>query len=219
MCFSAEVSFGASAIISTVGIIAIKKSNNKEELFFAMIPLMFGIQQLFEGWLWLAVQNEQYNALEGLATYGFLIFAQMIWPVWVPLSIYFMEKNKRRKRLISVSLTAGIFLAILLGYRLIFYDVSAHIDQQHIFYKVGHFQSTNWWSGIFYMLPAVFPFVFSSNRHVNYLGILMLLFFVVSKIFYLNYMISVWCLFAAILSMYIFFILKKQENQNVSMRV
>ena len=219
MCFSAEVSFGASAVISTVGIIAIKKSTHKEQLFFAMIPLMFGIQQFFEGWLWVALQNEKYRASEGIATYGFLIFAQVIWPVWVPLSIYFMEKEKHRKRLISISLAAGIFLFVLLGYRMIRYDVSAHIEQQHIFYQVGHFQSTNWWSGIFYMLPAVFPFIFSSIRHVNYMGILMLLFFVVSKIFYLRYMISVWCLFAAVLSLYIFFILKKQEYQKVFKRV
>jgi len=219
MCFSAEVSFGASAVISTVGIIAIKKSAQKEQLLFAMIPLLFGIQQFFEGWLWVSLQNEKYSASEGVATYGYLIFAQVIWPVWVPLSIYFTEKKKRRKYLISISLATGIFLSILLGYRMIVYDVSAHIDQQHIFYKVGHFQSTNWWSGIFYMLPAVFPFIFSSVRHINYMGILMLLFFVVSKFFYLEYMISVWCLFAAVLSMYIFFILKMQESQKVSGRV
>lgn len=212
MCFSAEVSFGASAVITTVGVMAIKKSAKKEQLFFAMIPLLFGIQQFFEGWLWVALENEGHRTLEMLSTYGFLIFAQLIWPVWVPLSAYMVEKDKRRKRIISISLALGIFLFLLLGYRLIVYNVTAHIDQQHIFYVVGHFKSTNWWSGIFYLLPAVFPFIFSSVRQINYMGILMLLFFVIAKLFYLKYMISVWCLFAAIMSIYIFYIMKRQQD-------
>lgn len=212
MCFSAEVSFGASAVITTVGALAIKKSTKKEQLLFAMIPLLFGVQQFFEGVLWLALENSQYAQWTSVATFGFLIFAQLIWPVWVPLSTYVLEKDKKRKRIIAVSLTLGVFLFLLLGYRMIVYDVTTQIDQQHIFYTVGHFKSTNWWSGIFYLLPAAFPFVFSSNRHINYLGVLMLLLFVVSKVFYLKYMISVWCMFAAVLSIYIFFILKKEEK-------
>lgn len=211
MCFSAEVSFGASAIISTVGVVALKKNKQKERLFFAAIPLMFGIQQFFEGWLWLALQNTEYSFLESTATFGFLIFAQLIWPFWVPLSTYRLEQNKQRKGWIAYSLIIGVVLFIILGYRMLFYPVSAHIDRQHIFYQVGHFQSTNWWSGILYLFPAVLPFILSSKRQINYLGIAMLLFFVVAKIFYLKYMISVWCMFAAVLSIYIVFILKKER--------
>lgn len=212
MCFSAEVSFGASAVITTVGALAIKKSKSKEQLLFAMIPLLFGIQQFCEGCLWLALENEQLGHLAGVSSYGFLIFAQLIWPVWVPLSIYVLEKNTIRKRLLGFSLATGVVLFAVLAYRMVFYEVSAQIDQHHIFYTVGHFQSTNWWSGILYLLPAAFPFVFSSNKHINYMGILMLLLFVVSKVFYLKYMISTWCLFAALLSVYIYFIVKKQQG-------
>ncbi len=212
MCFSAEVSFGASAVISTVGILAIKKSQNKEQLFFAMIPLMFGVQQFFEGWLWVALQNDGYRTTEIIATYGFLIFAQLIWPVWIPLSAFFIEKKRPRKRIIAFSLSVGVILFIILGIRMIAYDVTAQIDHQHIYYQVGTFQSTNWWSGILYLLPALFPFLFSSIKQINYLGILMLLLFVVAKVFYIKYMISVWCMFAAVLSIYIYFILKKQES-------
>ena len=176
-----------------------------------MIPLLFGIQQFFEGWLWVALQNEGYRTTEMLATYGFLIFAQLIWPVWVPLSVFMIEKNKRRKQIIAGSLTLGIAMFILLGYRMVAYDVTAHIDHHHIYYVVGHFASTNWWSGMLYLLPAVFPFIFSSERHINYLGIVMLLFFVIAKLFYLKYMISVWCFFAAVMSVYILFITKKKE--------
>ncbi len=215
MCFSAEVSFGASAVISTVGVLAVRKSTKKEQIFFAMVPLLFGMQQFFEGWLWVALANDGYPIIETIATYGFLLFAQLIWPVWIPLSVFTMETHPKRKRLIGFALATGLTLSFLLGYRMLFYPVTAHIDQHHIYYSVGHFQSTNWWSGIFYLLPAVFPFVFSSRRAINYLGLLMLLLFVVAKVFYLKYMISTWCLFAALLSVYILFILERENTAAV----
>ncbi|NPA35758.1 MAG: hypothetical protein GXO47_02805 [Chlorobi bacterium] len=213
MCFSAEVSFGASAVLTATGAITLKKNRKKELMPLAMVPLLFGIQQFFEGWVWISLQNETYASFAAIATYGFLIFAQLVWPVWVPFSVYVPEKEKIRKKLITFSLTLGIILALLLGYRMIFYDVNAYIQEHHIFYKVGHFKSTNWWSGIFYLLPALFPFIFSSIKKVNILGWLMLLMFVISKVFYLRYMISTWCFFAAVLSVYIYFIIKDLNRQ------
>ena len=212
MCFSAEVSFGASAILVTTGVLTIRESNKKEQLFFAMVPILFGIQQFMEGWLWMSLQNEGYDIIRAVSMFGFLIFAQLIWPVWVPLSAYTLETNKTRKRLITFSLVLGVILAFLLGYRFFAYDVSAYIQEKHIFYQVGHFKSTNWWSGIFYLLPALFPFIFSSHKKINILGYLMLLLFVISKVFYLRYMISTWCLFAGVLSVYTWFIVRDMNR-------
>ena len=215
MCFSAEVSFGASAVLVTTGALTIIENKRPDQRFLAMIPILFGIQQFFEGWVWVALQNNGYGPIGEVSKYGFLIFAQIVWPVWIPLSAYFLENNVKRKRLIIFSLALGISLALLLSYRLIVYDVSAFVQEKHIFYQVGHFKSTNWWSGIFYLLPALFPFVFSSIKRLNILGYLMLLMFVISKVFYLRYMISTWCFFAAVLSIFILLIVKKQ---NVELR-
>jgi hypothetical protein len=213
MCFSAEVSFGASAVLLTTGALTVKENKKQEYLPLALVPVLFGIQQFFEGWVWVSLQNSGYGMYGAISTYGFLIFAQLVWPVWVPLSAYLPEKDKKRKRFITFSLSLGIGLALLLGYRLIFYNVDAYIQEHHIFYQVGHFQSTNWWSGIFYLLPALFPFIFSGNKKMNILGWLMLLMFVVSKVFYLRYMISTWCFFAAVLSVFIYFIIKAENRK------
>ncbi len=214
MCFSAEVSFGASAVLVTTGTMAVIENKRRDQMFFAIIPVLFGIQQFFEGWIWVSLQSGGYETMGQISKYGFLVFAQLVWPVWVPLSAYFLERNIKRKKLITFSLVLGIGLALLLGYRLIAYDVGAFIREKHIFYQIGHFKSTNWWSGIFYLLPALFPFIFSSHKRINILGYLMLLMFVVSKVFYLTYMISTWCFFAAVLSVYILFIVKKLNKES-----
>ncbi len=211
MCFSAEVSFGASAVLITTGALALKEVSKKEQILFAMIPVMFGLQQFLEGWVWVSLQNDNYDVLRMISVYGFLIFAQLVWPVWVPLSALKLEHDKKRKRLIVFSLSVGVILALILAYRLVFYDVNGYIQEHHIFYRVGHFKSTNWWSGILYLLPALFPFIFSSNKKINILGYLMLLMFVVSKLFYLKYMISTWCFFAAVLSAFVWYVVKKDR--------
>ncbi len=58
MCFSPEASFTASAVITTVGIISLKKSQNTESKIMACIPLFFGLQQFAEGVVWLSLLYE-----------------------------------------------------------------------------------------------------------------------------------------------------------------
>ncbi len=59
MCFSASVSFAASALLGGSGIVAIKKSESPRMLAFASLPIIFGVQQLTEGILWLTFSNPE----------------------------------------------------------------------------------------------------------------------------------------------------------------
>ncbi len=52
MCFSATASFTAGAALTAVGGFTVHKSQGKIELPLALVPLLFGIQQLTEGVLW-----------------------------------------------------------------------------------------------------------------------------------------------------------------------
>jgi hypothetical protein len=59
MALEPEASFIAGASLSAVGVVTLKKAETKAELPFAMIPMLFGIQQLTEGIIWLTFR---YNA-------------------------------------------------------------------------------------------------------------------------------------------------------------
>ena len=54
MCFSATASFGASAVLGVIGVAAVAKAKTKPQRLFASIPLVFAVQQLSEGFLWLS---------------------------------------------------------------------------------------------------------------------------------------------------------------------
>ena len=48
MCFSATTSFAAGTALTAVGVISVRKSAGKAELPLALVPLLFGVQQISE---------------------------------------------------------------------------------------------------------------------------------------------------------------------------
>ena len=53
MCFSATASFSVGAILLGLGTLTLKAARRPPELVLAAIPLLFAIQQLSEGVIWL----------------------------------------------------------------------------------------------------------------------------------------------------------------------
>lgn len=53
MCFSASASFTAAAVLLGLGTVTMRRARSRRELPYAAIPLLFGVQQLLEGMLWL----------------------------------------------------------------------------------------------------------------------------------------------------------------------
>ena len=58
MCFSATASFAAGTALSAVGGLTLRKSQGKVELPLALVPLLFGVQQFSEGFLWLSLGGD-----------------------------------------------------------------------------------------------------------------------------------------------------------------
>lgn len=86
MCFSATASFAAGTALIAVGGVSLRRSRGKAELPFALVPLLFGVQQLSEGLLWLSFSNDL-PLLKSWATYAFSLFSHVLWPTFVPFAI------------------------------------------------------------------------------------------------------------------------------------
>jgi len=200
MCFSAEVSFGASAAIAAIGAVSLKKAETPQQKVFAMIPVFFAIQQCMEGILWLTLSNASYQGWEGLSTHAFLFFAWIVWPVYIPLSTLLLEEKKIRRRLLSVFLGMGILVSLFLAYRLLFQHVHAEIAGMHIRYTVEHDFRFPAFVGTFYFIPIVVSLYVSSRKRMSLVATVILLSFIATVLFYNHYLISVWCFFSAITS-------------------
>ena len=54
MCFSATASFSAGTVLTVLGVATMRATRRKAEIPLASIPLLFGLQQIVEGMLWLS---------------------------------------------------------------------------------------------------------------------------------------------------------------------
>ncbi len=212
MCFSAPASFIASAGLAVIGIVAIKQAKTRPQYILAFTPLIFSIQQLSEGMLWLALCNPYYEHLQNISMYIFLAFAQVVWPAYVPYAMFTFEMAKKRKKLMGCLAVLGSATAAYLLFCLLRYPVTATIEEHHINYDLN-FPFANWWStGLAYMLATVVAPLFSRNKGLRYLGLLLFLSYLVTTVWYNNYFISVWCYFAAVLSVYVLFFIRRENR-------
>ena len=209
MCFSANVSFGASAVLTAIGIASIKKTKEPRQLFFAAIPLLFAAQQITEGFLWLTLRNHEYLYTQCVLTYIFIFFAQVLWPVWVPLSITLLDKKEARTTLQKTIIGIGVVVSAYLAFCLMTYSVEANINGMHIGYKQDYPQALKNYGALLYILAIIGPPFMSHIKKMWMLGVTVLLSYIISAIFYQHYVLSVWCFFASLISVSIYIIITK----------
>lgn len=213
MCFSASASFTAGAVLLTMGAIAIRKSSTPAQRVLSCIPVIFGLQQLTEGLLWIGLSRPGYEYLVQPAKYGFLLFAQVVWPAFIPYSIMRIEPKPVRKKIMKVLFGFGLVLAAYFAYCLSAYDVTVAPGCAHINYVLSYPTLGVYAMSFGYFLPAAIPPFISGISRLRVLGLATLLAYVAAKIFYEQYVISVWCFFAALVSGFVLFIIYEMNPQ------
>jgi len=138
MCFSASASFIAGASLSAIGVATLKQSKARTELPFAMIPLLFGVQQLLEGVIWLTFHRDAL-LLKQTMTYLYSGFSHVLWPMYVPFAMGVLESVRWRKNVIFAFEAAGGIVGLYLLYFIVTSPVTAEVVGRHIVYVSPHF--------------------------------------------------------------------------------
>ena len=205
MCFSATASFVAGTSLSAIGVATIRKVERPSELPFALIPLLFGIQQLAEGVLWLALGRDA-PALRAVMTYGYSAFSHVLWPIYIPFALYLLESTPWRKRALLVFQAAGLVVGLYLLFFLITSPLVAQSDAHHIVRHIVYV------SPHFFLAPVMLLYLaatcasgfVSSHPFARLFGMLSLGAFIASYLVYARALVSIWCFFAAVLSITIY---------------
>ncbi len=214
MCFSANASFGAGAVLSVIGVISIKKAKSPTQIIFASIPLIFAVQQITEGFLWLSLIYSNFASLKQVTTYIFLFFAQVVWPIWVPYAILKLESKERRRTSEKVLVGIGGIVSIYLAYCLMTFPVEAKVLGYHISYDQNYPAVFSRYCGFLYIVATIVPPFFSRIRNMWLLGTTILISYIITTIFYADYIVSVWCFFASIISIAVYVIIHDLNNKN-----
>jgi uncharacterized protein DUF6629 len=94
----------------------------------------------------------------------------------------------------------GALLSAALAYSLAAFPVSAGIEGRHVEYRIDTPLPLRWTTDIAYVVTTVLPPFISSSRAVRWAGVALLIALIVAKVFYFRYFGSVWCFFAALIS-------------------
>lgn len=208
MCFSATASFTAGVGLTVLGIASVQSTKKKSDLLFAAIPLLFGIQQLTEGVIWLSFGNA---VLLSVMTVIFLLFSHVIWPTLLPLSVLLMETKRWRRVAIGICTGIGGVVSAYFLYYLLTEHVTATVVNQCIAYESPHFFKTFVLSP--YTAATCASCLFSSHRMVKIFGMVAFLSAIVAFNFFQQSFVSVWCFFAAILSVIIYAHVRIQKRK------
>lgn len=215
MCFSAEASFAGGIIISAIGAATVSKVHKSSQVVFASIPLFFAAQQVAEGCLWLTIPDNELLVIQKICTYIFLVMALVIWPLLIPVSISLMEKNPKKKGILTFILITGVVVSLYYSVCLLFLHVSPEISGYHILYKSNFPKALSNPVFIVYLVVTIVPLFVSSIKRTRIMAVLMMFSCIVTAIFYKEYLTSVWCFFAAFISGIIFWILSDSKRDSI----
>ncbi len=201
MCFSATASFSAGLALLVCGIASIYRAKNKHQLkMIADVPLIFGIQQLVEGFVWLSFINPFFEPIRMIATYLFLAVAGIVWPLWIPMALM---KYEHSSKYFLISLFAGTLFALGFVAYILMYPISVNVPCS-IVYDFNITPRLQYVSSSLYILATIIPFFISRNRLLWLIGSMSAGAYIISYIFYVESFASVWCFFAAIISIFVY---------------
>jgi hypothetical protein len=213
MCFSAIASFTAAAITGGIGVATLRNVGKRSELPLAAVPLLFAVQQVIEGSLWLSLDGGP-AALSRALTLGFLLLAQVWWPIFVPIAVLCVEPDRLRRGLILFLLGLGVVVGLFLLWQILAHEHRAAIIDEHLVY--GSDRSYPLVIGAGYLAAAVLPPLLSSHPAVRVLAVVVLIGAIIAYIAYWQAFVSVWCFFAAAASGIILFHFERQRRDRPS---
>lgn len=202
MCFSAMASFSAGTVLLGVGALTLKSAKHRKEWPFAAIPLLFAIQQLTEGVIWLTFSADA-PLLNTVMTHVYSFFSHVLWPIYLPLAVLMVEPPGGRRRALTSLVVAGSAVGLYLLHILVTFPVVSRPTGQHVQYDSPHFFAMA--VMLLYLSATTVSPLLSSFPWVQVFGALALMSFGAAYYFYTTWFISVWCFFAALLSVVIYF--------------
>ena len=201
--YFAILNFTLSGAIGLIGIFTLRQLSTPNEVLFASLPLLFALHQFTEGFVWLGVGGYiEARALE-LASGIFIYYAQGLLPFIIPLSIYLIEKDSKRKKLLAILSTLGLFLAIYTMYG--FYQSPSSVEVVNNTLYYSHPWTENIYDASIYILTTCGSLMLSTSISVQIFGLLNFIGLVIIFLLRPYGFTSLWCFYAAVISTLLYF--------------
>lgn len=202
MCFSPQADFTAGAVITLVGIETLRRVERRRDLIVGALPLLFGLHQLVEAFVWLGLRGEVSPGVGDTAKQTYIVFAHAVLPALVPLGFTLLEPDRRRARRMWPLVAAGVLLGAYLLWQITAYPVGAQQQARCIDYTTH--TPNDLLIGALYVLVTCGPALMSTRRHLRWFGVVSLVGVIAAALVRLDELTSVWCVYVALVSVLIF---------------
>lgn len=182
-------------------------ASRRIEVPFAAIPLLFGVQQLIEGFIWLSLRQEP--IADATLTLLYSLFSHVLWPIYIPFAVRLLETVPWRRNAMAVCQAIGLAVGLYLLYFIVGFPVTARVVEGHIAYESPHFYAIP--TMVMYLIGTCAGSIFSSSRIIQVFGALAFVTFLAAYAIHVATFFSVWCFFAAILSLIVLIYLKQSR--------
>ncbi|MDP2959349.1 MAG: hypothetical protein Q8N53_23220 [Longimicrobiales bacterium] len=203
-----------------VGAAAIVRNSSPSRRMVAAIPLLFAAQQAAEGVVWLTIAAPSSDTLHRLAVDAYLAFALVIWPLWAPWAFRLAERHPARRRVLRALSWVGGIVSVAALLLLLLRQPIASLDSRSVSYTyAGTTDGLLQLLGLTaYAIPVLVPFFVSTVRSAPMIGATLVVSVVAAMVVEKEALLSVWCFFAAIVSVLILVAVDREERRTAAPR-
>lgn len=202
MCFSATANFVASGVIGGIGVAVLPRIRQARAALFAVTPLLFVLHQFTEGFVWLGLDGRIGEPAFGHVVFLFMLYAQGVLPLLIPLTVLLMEPPGWRRRAVAALTAVGGALAAWVCWAVVALPTAAFLDHHSIAYRNAG--TDHALVGAAYIAATCGALLLSTHRVVRWFGILNAAGLAAVLVIRGYAFTSAWCLYAAILSVMVF---------------
>jgi hypothetical protein len=199
VCFSPQADLVGGIVISAIGVDAVRSARKRHGVVaLAALPLLLGVHQMIEAFVWLGLQGHEPHELERVALWAYLLIAFVVLPVFVPLAVLLNEPLRRRRWAMGPLVLLGLVVAGDLFASMIDGPLSVELRPYHLAYNID--LSHGVFVTALYVTAVCGALLLSSRRRIVTFGIVNLV--AIGVIAWLTFdgFASVWCGWAAVSS-------------------
>lgn len=210
MCFAPEADALVGGIVIGVGVDALRHVRRPEQIALASLPLLLGLHQLTEAFVWWGLQGHLAESVEHIAVWVYLAFAFGALPVLVPVAVGLIERVPARRWVVCGFGALGVAVATALTVPMFRGPIHAMIEGRHIAYSVDAEAHGGQLTAL-YVVATCGALLASSYRDIARLGVLNLVVIPVLVWLTIGGFVSLWCFWAAVISIAIAIHLRRAE--------
>ena len=214
MCFSATADFTGSVVLGAIGVATLAEVKQPREVLLAAMPCLFAVHEFIEGFVWLGLDGTMSAQVAHNMGAAYVLYAQGLLPFLLPLAVYMIEPTSRQRRRMLAFVILGGLLAVYLLWGLIAYPLAISMQAHSILYD--NVITTTTLVAVLYVIATCGSRFFSGYRPLVELAWANLVGLLVVMLVKRYAFTSVWCAYAAVVSVIIYFFFRRTRSRRLA---